>query len=87
MFLTSEILLLTAALYCFAFYLLRWLRRKLLIKETAVADLEPLGQLRPNGQKLHGTAVICGGRRATIPTARFKFQVINIIIHLASLVW
>jgi hypothetical protein len=85
MFRPSEVLLVTVAFYCIAFYAVRLLRQKLLIKQTAVADLQSLGDLRPNGQKLHGTAVICGGRQATISMATFKF--INVVIHLASPVW
>jgi len=50
------------ALYQLLTYLARVLRRKLLEKETAVADLPFLGEARPKGQKIKGTAVICGGR-------------------------
>jgi hypothetical protein len=50
------------ALHQLSAYLGRSLRRKQIEKETALADLLFLGEARPKGQKIKGTAVICGGR-------------------------
>jgi hypothetical protein len=49
-------------LYQLSTYLGRYLRRKLIEKETALADLPFLGEARPKEQKIKGTAVVCGGR-------------------------
>jgi hypothetical protein len=40
----------------------RSLRRKLIQKETGVADVPFLGISRPEDRKIQGTAVVCGGR-------------------------
>ena len=47
------------------------LRQSMLEKETIVCELEHLGKPRPEGEKLKGTAVVCGGRYVRWPsTAR-----------------
>ncbi len=47
--------------YAVALYLGRTLRRRLLVKQTCVLDIDSLG-LRLPREKIKGTAVICGGR-------------------------
>jgi hypothetical protein len=84
---TSHIFLVAVALYHFVSYAFRLLRQKLFIKNTAVPDLHFLGEARPNGQKLPGTAVICGGRQVTVSIMIATFEFTYIVIHLASLVW
>ncbi len=50
------------AVYCAVSLLWRILRHILLRKQTCVLDLKQLGLSRNATQKIHGTAVICGGR-------------------------
>jgi hypothetical protein len=50
------------AIYQLSIYFGRYLRCKLIEKETALADLPFLGVARPKEQKIRGTAVVCGGR-------------------------
>jgi hypothetical protein len=42
-----------------------YVRKRLLATFTAVDDLPLLGKTRKDGQKISGTAVICGGRYVT----------------------
>ncbi|KAK0215868.1 hypothetical protein EDD85DRAFT_962651 [Armillaria nabsnona] len=58
------------AVYCAGFLLWRILRHSLLRKQTCVLDLKQLGLSRNANQKIHGTAVICGGSFAGLFAAR-----------------
>jgi hypothetical protein len=51
-----------AVLYKLSTYFGRYLRRKQIENDTALGDLPFLGEARPKGQKIKGTAVVCGGR-------------------------
>jgi hypothetical protein len=74
MILTSVILLVLAVvLYHIPLYFFRFVRQKLLIRQTAVADLHSLGESRPNGQKLPGTALVCGGRQVYIMNVEITY--------------
>ena len=53
----------SVTLYVVVGYFGRSLRRKVLAKATAVTELPFLGEDRPRGKKIQGTAVICGGRQ------------------------
>ncbi|KAL1746893.1 hypothetical protein HDZ31DRAFT_33158 [Schizophyllum fasciatum] len=46
------------------------LRESMLRKETVVGEVQHLGRARPAGEKLKGTAVVCGGSIAGLVTAR-----------------
>ncbi|KAF8150617.1 hypothetical protein B0H34DRAFT_801557 [Crassisporium funariophilum] len=48
----------------------KWLRQHLLVKETAMQDLPLLGVSRRDGDKIKGTAVICGGSISGLLIAR-----------------
>ncbi|KAH7924669.1 hypothetical protein BV22DRAFT_1090482 [Leucogyrophana mollusca] len=58
------------AIYFGSYYLGRWLRRRIILKTTGLADLPRLGQARPAGQKIKGVAVVCGGSIGGLLTAR-----------------
>ncbi|SJL13861.1 uncharacterized protein ARMOST_17310 [Armillaria ostoyae] len=58
------------AVYCAGLLLWRILRHSMLRKQTCVLDLKQLGLSRNDNQKIHGTAVICGGSFAGLFAAR-----------------
>ncbi|EGN92006.1 hypothetical protein SERLA73DRAFT_191747 [Serpula lacrymans var. lacrymans S7.3] len=51
-------------------YLGRRLRQRLYVETTGASDVPYLGQERPEHEKLHGTAIICGGSIAGLLSAR-----------------
>ena len=61
MFSSLSVVAITTAFYLLS-YGARSLRRKLLQKETIVADVPFLGHARQKDHKIKGTAVVCGGR-------------------------
>ncbi|KIY72510.1 hypothetical protein CYLTODRAFT_367537 [Cylindrobasidium torrendii FP15055 ss-10] len=46
------------------------LRSHLVAKHCAIGDIQELGKARPDGAKIRGTAVVCGGSYAGLATAR-----------------
>ncbi|KAK0202371.1 hypothetical protein DFS33DRAFT_1275483 [Desarmillaria ectypa] len=65
----------------------RYIRYKLLGKQTCVLDLEQLGLSRSVDQKIHGTAVICGGSIAGLFTARVCQDHFDEVIIVEPEVW
>ncbi|PBK99980.1 hypothetical protein ARMGADRAFT_525668 [Armillaria gallica] len=73
--------------YCAGTLLWRHLRHRLLRKQTCVLDLERLGLSRSVGQKIHGTAVICGGSLAGLFTARVCLDHFDEVVIVEPEVW
>ncbi|KAH7907108.1 hypothetical protein BJ138DRAFT_1137695 [Hygrophoropsis aurantiaca] len=63
-------LLAVPVVYYGLYYLGRWIRHKIVLRTTGLADLPQLGQSRPPGQKIRGTAVVCGGSVGGLLAAR-----------------
>ncbi|KAK0466737.1 uncharacterized protein EV420DRAFT_1505043 [Desarmillaria tabescens] len=66
----QAILAAVLTLYCAGLLFWQILRHSLLRKQTCVLDLQHLGSSRNGDQKIHGTAVICGGSLAGLFAAR-----------------
>ncbi|KAJ7588541.1 hypothetical protein C8J56DRAFT_785461 [Mycena floridula] len=66
---TASIALISLVCLSFA-YFNHIIRRNAAAKETGVPDLPLMGQARPQGQKIKGTAVVCGGSVIGLLTAR-----------------
>ncbi|KAK0466736.1 uncharacterized protein EV420DRAFT_645232 [Desarmillaria tabescens] len=65
----------------------RYLRFKHLRKHTCILDLEQLGLSRSADQKIHGTAVICGGSLAGLLTARICHDHFDEVVIVEPEVW
>ncbi|KAG7444011.1 uncharacterized protein BT62DRAFT_934602 [Guyanagaster necrorhizus] len=74
-------------LYCAGSLLWRYLRYRLLRKQTCVPDLEQLGFSRSTDKKIHGTAVICGGSLAGLFTARVCHDHFDEVVIVEPEVW
>ncbi|KAK0466735.1 uncharacterized protein EV420DRAFT_1635777 [Desarmillaria tabescens] len=75
------------AVYWTGSFLWRYLRYRLLRKQTCVLDLEQLGLSRSADQKIHGTAVICGGSLAGLFAARVCHDHFNEVVIVEPEVW
>ncbi|KAK0442351.1 hypothetical protein EV421DRAFT_1710715 [Armillaria borealis] len=75
------------AVYCVGSLLWRHLRHRHLKKQTCVPDLERLGLSRSADQKIHGTAVICGGSLAGLFTARVCHDHFDEVVIVEPEVW
>ncbi|KAH7908362.1 hypothetical protein BJ138DRAFT_361040 [Hygrophoropsis aurantiaca] len=62
--------LVVPVIYYGSYYLGRWIRHKIILRTTGLADLPLLGQSRPQGQKIKGTVVVCGGSVGGLLAAR-----------------
>ncbi|KAK0501783.1 hypothetical protein EDD18DRAFT_1317898 [Armillaria luteobubalina] len=75
-----------SGLYYIVVYLERALRRRLLLKHTYVLDMDTLGHRLP-GQKIKGTAVICGGSIAGLVVARVCHDHFEDVIIIEPETW
>ncbi|KAK0188415.1 hypothetical protein F5146DRAFT_1139933 [Armillaria mellea] len=73
--------------YCVGSFLWRRLRHGHLQKQTCILDLERLGLSRSADQKIHGTAVICGGSLAGLFTARVCHDHFDEVVIVEPEVW
>ncbi|KAK0215033.1 hypothetical protein IW262DRAFT_1300269 [Armillaria fumosa] len=75
------------AVYCVGSLLWRYLRHAHLRKQTCIPDLERLGLSRSADQKIHGTAVICGGSLAGLFAARVCHDHFDEVVIVEPEVW
>ncbi|PFH48973.1 hypothetical protein AMATHDRAFT_64243 [Amanita thiersii Skay4041] len=67
---TATTVFLALALYQFLKWLWNLVRNKQIEDQSGILDLEFLGKLRADGDKIKGTAVICGGSLGGLAAAR-----------------
>ncbi|PBK69033.1 hypothetical protein ARMSODRAFT_172347 [Armillaria solidipes] len=72
--------------YAVALYLGRTLRRRLLVKQTCVLDIDSLGRRLPR-EKIKGTAVICGGSIGGLLAARVCHDHFEEVVIIEPEVW
>ncbi|KIL56901.1 hypothetical protein M378DRAFT_88651 [Amanita muscaria Koide BX008] len=62
-------------------------RRKMIRQQTGMSDLELLGTARKDGQKIRGTAVICGGSIGGLASARICHDHFERVIIVEPEAW
>ncbi|KAK0466719.1 uncharacterized protein EV420DRAFT_1260875 [Desarmillaria tabescens] len=81
------ILAAVSTVYCAGLLFWQILRHSLLRKQTCVLDLQHLGSSRNGDQKIHGTAVICGGSLAGLFTARICHDHFDEVVIVEPEAW
>ncbi|KAJ4483520.1 hypothetical protein J3R30DRAFT_3835781 [Lentinula aciculospora] len=85
---TTQLLLLTLGCL-YGSLILGWklLRRYLFKRHSGIPEIEKLGETLPVGQKLDGTAVICGGSIAGLLAARVCFEFFKHVVIIEPEEW
>ncbi len=70
---TLEVISLRTSYFLLVAWAAGWfLRRFLVRRHTIVKDVHELGKPRPDGRRIKGTAVVCGGRQVACSTLNLK---------------